>query len=297
MPRYLLPKRWRGFTLIELLVVIAIIAILIGLLLPAVQKVREAAARTSCINNLKQIGLAAASYHDIKRCIIDNGANNGNFPGNQVVWCWGFQILPYLEQGPMYNAVGQAAAANDVTQVPSGVGVPIYLCPSRNHVAFSTGTGNGSGVGGTPSIPGPHTDYKINTWSFNGTYNGLVRSSTITMSSVTNLNGTSQTVLVGEGAMDPGNYDNTASNNWDEVIFSGGYGGTGRGGTWVIQDAVGDNFGNNWGSAHAGGCPFVMVDGSVHMITYGSPNVLFSLSTGGPLNYQNNIPLQWDPNF
>jgi prepilin-type N-terminal cleavage/methylation domain-containing protein len=294
MPRVLLPKRWRGFTLIELLVVIAIIAILIGLLLPAVQKVREAAARTQCINNLKQIGLASANYHDVKKYLIDNGNNTGNFPGNQVAFCWGFQILPYIEQGPLYNAVN---AATTNANAPQSVGVPIYLCPSRDHVAFSTGVGNGSNCGNTGAVPGPHTDYKINTWSFNGTYNGLVRSATVTMSSVTNLNGTSNTVLVGEGAMDPNSYDNTASNNWDEVIFSGGYGGTGRGGTWIIQDAIGDNYGNNWGSAHAGGCPFVMVDGSVHIITYGSPYVLFNLSTGGPLNYKNNLPLQFDSGF
>jgi len=300
MPRVLLPKRWRGFTLIELLVVIAIIAILIGLLLPAVQKVREAAARTQCINNLKQIGLAAANYHDVKKYIIDNGANNGVFPGMQASWCWAYQILPYVEQGPLYNATQTAATP---AAVPSGVGVPIYICPSRDHVPYSSGTGNGNGLGNVnpqiPAIPGPHVDYKINWNSFGGDYpnGGIVRGQTIKMGSVTNLNGTSNTILVGEGAMDPNNYDNTWSNNWDEVIFSGGYGGTGRGGTWIVQDAIGNNFGNNWGSAHAGGCPFLMVDGSVHFLAYGQPHPLLNLSTGGPLNYKNNIPLQFDSGF
>ena len=105
-------RRVRGFTLIELLVVIAIIAILIALLLPAVQQAREAARRTQCKNNMKQLGLALHNYHDVYGSmapgIVVDITNPGAAPtvgSNDPAWGWQALILPFIDQAPLFNTL------------------------------------------------------------------------------------------------------------------------------------------------------------------------------------------------
>ncbi|WZP00105.1 DUF1559 domain-containing protein [Isosphaeraceae bacterium EP7] len=119
----------RAFTLIELLVVIFIIAILIGLLLPAVQAARESARRLKCANNFKQIGLAMHSYQDLHQCFTPGFVFDP--PSIQQGWAWGTLLLPGIEQGPLYNSMNfRHPAYSEVQSTATLTNVDDYLCPS-----------------------------------------------------------------------------------------------------------------------------------------------------------------------
>jgi prepilin-type N-terminal cleavage/methylation domain-containing protein len=155
------PRPWRkGFTLIELLVVISIISVLIGLMMPAVQKAREAADRTVCANNLKQIALAMHNYESIFQSlpparVSANGAS------------WAVVILPWIEQGNLHRQWNMNAPyylQNDVARLTT---VPLYFCPARRTAPGSISvTGDLAGGKGL-HVPGALSDYAGNFGSAN----------------------------------------------------------------------------------------------------------------------------------
>ena len=162
----------RGFTMIELLVVIAIIALLIALLLPAVQQAREAARRTQCKNNLKQIGLALHNYHDVAKTfppgwVYDPSRPTPNAPTN--CWGWSALLLPQLDQVPLYSQLNfnvgfsgglDASGLNSNAGVtgPEATLLSVFRCPSDDgseHVSSGAGTsGLDMNYGGRSNYPG-----------------------------------------------------------------------------------------------------------------------------------------------
>jgi prepilin-type N-terminal cleavage/methylation domain-containing protein len=189
--------RRRGFTLIELLVVIAIIAVLIGLLLPAVQKVREAANRSRCQNNLKQIALGCTTFHDARGYFPQGGGDPGgqNPAVRTFYFSWPYHIYPFIEQANLYDPAARFDAMTDLTTVTGGATilstldktpVAVYYCPSRRSVTLY----HGDAV----------TDYAGNMGT-NGSDGVIVlnNSPTYTKIRVTMISdGTSNTMLIGE---------------------------------------------------------------------------------------------------
>ncbi len=143
-------RRERAFTLIELLVVIAIIAVLIALLLPAVQAAREAARRSQCVNNLKQLGLAMHNYNNtigtfpIGTIGVRSLVSGGIYPGGTTVTncrrTWAFLILPYLEQGAMANSINFSQPVNHVSNTTASLtSVKVFQCPTDPNAGISEG--------------------------------------------------------------------------------------------------------------------------------------------------------------
>jgi prepilin-type N-terminal cleavage/methylation domain-containing protein len=261
-------SRRGGFTLVELLVVIAIIAVLIGLLLPAVQKVREAAAKTQCSNNLKQLGLACHNYNDTYGTMPLDAANGLSLYT---------QILVFVEQGNQYASV----VANPQSALP----VPIFLCPARRTGAF-----------------GPHADYAFavnaamqyyehNWLTILASDNGGVPT---TLARVSALSGTSNTLLLSHKGLaitnwgnSTGVYDtNTGSPFWADSYWSdttqnwAGYGDHSRDPSDCLELQpdlpldIGNYENGGWpwqscfASPHTAAMPTLYADGSVHSYPY-----------------------------
>jgi prepilin-type N-terminal cleavage/methylation domain-containing protein/prepilin-type processing-associated H-X9-DG protein len=293
------PQRRRSaFTLIELLVVIAIIAVLIGLLLPAVQKVREAAARTQCQNHLKQIGLAMHSYHDANSTLppgrIDDGAT------------WAVFILPYVEQDAMYKALDQRKPWPDQTPANLNVlknNVNIFVCPSRRAPMLTIRGDDGGGISGwlpyAPAdfvkrgihVPGPVCDYAncvsdenstAKPWNAcNGSPTGVLVTvcnpgdkSHTTLASISD--GTSNTLMIGEKHVRPDRFGNDRDGvrdtaDRDGTFFNGDEMGTvcrlaGPTRLLAVSPTESGSNGERFGSYHTGVCNFVFGDGSVRAI-------------------------------
>jgi prepilin-type N-terminal cleavage/methylation domain-containing protein/prepilin-type processing-associated H-X9-DG protein len=290
-----------AFTLIELLVVIGIIAVLTGLLMSAVQRARNAAARASCGNNLHQVGVAVHLFHDANGFFPHSGGLplGGNRPPTPVIattvkkWGvgdpryapiyqpgpWAYSILPWIEQKDAFQ------------QQAYDVAVKIYMCPARGRLnpqvvperdpVFPGWTYTNGGV-----LSWGKTDYAGNASVF-----VAILPQTLNTPDVTQLtgrteriaqitDGLSNTIFIADKSLDPRAY-NTGGWYWDEPIFAGGgAGGTVRHGNQVLRDAIGVKFNNNWGSLHPGGAQFLFGDGSVRTLTYGTPpNLIDALLT------------------
>ncbi|OWK43245.1 DUF1559 domain-containing protein [Fimbriiglobus ruber] len=276
------PLERRGFTLIELLVVIAIIAILIGLLLPAVQKVRDAAARSSCQNNLKQVGLAIQSYHDANRQFPAGYTTGVTATGDDTGpgWGWAAYVLPHMEQQPLFNQITLTqpieAGVNATARVAT---VKSYLCPADSPpLALPVGPRSATGQLLSTTCSVAAANYVGNFGVAEPGVDGeglFFRNSTIRIADVTD--GTSSTLAAGERSF------RYAESTWVGAVTGSNQGPT-PGSPFPVQEENASNFvlghtgesysgptgpseANNFASSHTGGVNFVFADGHVSLLT------------------------------
>ncbi len=242
-------RRVRGFTLIELLVVIAIIAVLVALLLPAVQQAREAARRSQCKNNLKQLGLAVHDYHG-----THSTWPMGSFAPWNTTPNWRAHILPFIDQGPLYDTLNfngvswagnLAAGASVNVDKLAGLIIPVYVCPSSPLDPVADLTNNSRKiqtpmyVGIAGATPDPSAAVVGSNSNYGGFYanNGVLIHNQITRErDITD--GTSNTIIIAEQSGKIGTNDIRSG-------YYGGYTGTTFGGA---VSAANPNGADSWSS-------------------------------------------------